>query len=313
LNPVPRTNHRKENSMTYSDPIKLHFTDDYALAESVALATRAAFISPMRKAPEAESGKFLDLVFPVDGSWNTIGVSVEQVNKEVIAHLAANPGDEPIASIRNQLEHILGLDIDGTGFARLGQKDEVIAALQQERRGVRPVLFPSPYEAAARAIIGHRLQVRQAAIVHGRIAAKYGVGVEISGSILHGFPAPSRLAEIAPIEGLAAKKVEQLRALGLAAAEGWLDTRRLQSMSHDDAMAHLQKLGGIGPFSAELILMRGVGDPDAFPLTEMRLHRAMAASYNLGNDVDISVLQEIAENWRPYRSWIGLLFRNRPT
>ena len=72
----------------------------------------------------------------------------------------------------------------------------------------------------------------------------------------------------------------------------------------------LQQLAGIGFFSAELILLRGVGDADAFPKSEKRLHRAMAAAYHLGDDPDLDTLERIADGWRPHRSWVGLLLRN---
>ena len=295
--------------MSTSDRIQLRFTGDYALADSVALGTRAAFVSGMRTA-SAGRPPILDLVFPVEGPWDTIGVTVHQTDVGVFADVVANPGKVSTSDIRDRLEHILALDVDGEGFRTLAQSDPVVAGLQTERRGVRPVLFPSPYEAAARAIIGHRLHVRQAAALHARIAADHGVPCEIAGATMHGFPAPGKLADLTPVQGLSETKTTQLRALGTAAAEGWLDTARLQAMPQDAAMKHLQELAGIGPFSAELILIRGVGDPDAFPATEMRLQRAMAQAYGLGSDPDLATLRRIADGWRPYRSWVGLLLRN---
>ena len=103
--------------------------------------------------------------------------------------------------------------------------------------------------------------------------------------------------------------MEQLRALGTAAS-GLLDTARLRAMDHDAALTHLRQLAGIGPFSAELILLRGMGDPDAFPKEEKRLHRAMAAAYHLGDEPTLDALERLADGWRPYRSWVGLLLRN---
>ncbi len=81
-------------------------------------------------------------------------------------------------------------------------------------------------------------------------------------------------------------------------------------MDFDQALAHLQQLPGIGPFSAELIMIRGVGDADVFPRTEKSLHRNMAAAYKLGGEPNIDALEQIANKWRPYRSWAGLLLRN---
>lgn len=74
----------------------------------------------------------------------------------------------------------------------------------------------------------------------------------------------------------------------------------------EEAAEDLQRLPGIGPFSAELILIRGVGDPDALPRHERRLARAVNAAYELPDNADIA---PTAEGWRPYRAWVSLLLR----
>ena len=296
--------------MSHAKTITLHVKGEYALGDSMTLATRAAFVGGMRAAENGEGSALLDLVFPIESSWGTVGVTLEQHGTRISVAIAANPERVPEQAICLTLMRMLALDLDGEAFLELGKRDKVVGALQRERPGVRMALFPSPYEAAARAIIGHRLNVGQAAKLHARIAADYGVGVEIGGQTIYGFPAPRALAALSAVQGLASNKVEQLRALGVAAGEGWLDTARLKAMTKEAAMAHLQQLAGIGPFSADLILLRGVGDPDAFPASEMRLQRAMAKAYDLGDAPDLATLEQVAERWRPYRSWVGLLLRN---
>ncbi|MEJ7665054.1 MAG: hypothetical protein WKG07_38810 [Hymenobacter sp.] len=284
----------------------LRFTGDYSLAASVTLAASASFVDELYGGPD---GEVLDLALLLEGSWRTVGVRLDQPAKQVRVQVLANPGGAPADDICAHLERFLCLDVEGAGFAAVAARDKVVDELRQRHLGLRPVLFPTPYEAAARAIIGHQLPLRQAAAITGRIAAAHGVrgrpggprAVRLSGS------RPARGTTLVP--GLAARKVEQLRALGQAAPDG-LDTARLRAMDRDAALAHLQKLAGIGPFSAELILLRGVGDPDAFPRTEKRLHRAMAAAYSLGEEPALATLERVADQWRPYRSWAGLLLRN---
>ncbi len=270
------------------------------------LAASASFVDKLSGGPD---GEVLDLALLLEGSWRTVGVRLDQPATDVRAQVLANPGGAPADDIRAQLERMLCLDVDGAGFAAVAARDKVVDELRQQHLGLRPVLFPTPYEAAARAIIGHQLPVRQAAAITGRIAAEHGVRVAVGDRVLPGFPAPDRLAELPLVPGLAARKVEQLRALGQAAPD-WLDPARLRAMDRAAALAHLQKLAGIGPFSAELVLLRGVGDPDAFPRTEKRLHRAMAAAYSLGEEPALANLERVADQWRPYRSWAGLLLRN---
>jgi DNA-3-methyladenine glycosylase II len=70
----------------------------------------------------------------------------------------------------------------------------------------------------------------------------------------------------------------------------------------------LKRLDGIGPFSAELILIRGSGAPDVFATAERRLHDSMTELYRLP-DASPDRLARIAQGWSPYRSWVSLLIR----
>lgn len=288
-------------------PLHLRHSGDYSLVASVRLAAGAAFVADLRPEP-GNAADVLDLALLLEGFWLTVGVRLDQPQPEgrVRARVLANPGPAPTDELRAQLERILSLDTDGAGFAAVAARDPVVARLRAEHPGIRPVLFPTPYEAAARAIIGHQLPVRQAAAITVRIAEAHGVPVDLAGCALRGFPAPDQPA----VRGLAARKVEQLRGLGHAAAGDWLSSARLRALPRAEALAELQQLPGIGPFSAELVMMRGVGEPDAFPLLEKRLHRAMAAAYHLGEEPDLPTLERVAEQWRPYRNWAGLLLRD---
>ena len=85
---------------------------------------------------------------------------------------------------------------------------------------------------------------------------------------------------------------------------------RLRELEPEAALAELRALAGIGPFSAELILLRGAAHPDVFPRQEGRLHRVMAAAYRLA-DPSLEQLAAIAEQWRLYRTWAAFLLRAR--
>ncbi|MFI9230771.1 DNA-3-methyladenine glycosylase family protein [Streptomyces rimosus] len=215
--------------------------------------------------------------------------------------------------IRDQLARILSLDVDGSGFPGLAVGDPVVSRLMAEYPGLRPVCFHSPYEAAVWAVIGQRMRRTQAAAIKARLAERYGQRVRVAGRDLHAFPTPPVLRSLTRIPGLPDEKVARLRALAEAAEAGELDAARLRAMPGDYALATLRALPGIGPFSAELILIRGAGHPDVFPRHERRLHASMADAYGLGaaGSEDVGRLAAIADRWRPYRSWVALLLRVR--
>jgi DNA-3-methyladenine glycosylase II len=206
-------------------------------------------------------------------------------------------------SARAQVARVLALDVDATAFAAVGGRDPVVGALQQRFAGLRPVLFGSPYEAAAWALLSQRTRMAQAVALRRRLTAEHGER--------GAFPAPGALAALPDaVPGLPALKAQRLRALGAAALAGDLDTARLRALSREEALAALQALPGIGPFGAELVLLRGAGDPDAFPANEPRLHAAMRAAYGLRDDAEPDELRAIADGWRPFRSWAAFLLRS---
>ncbi|MEW2086657.1 DNA-3-methyladenine glycosylase 2 family protein [Streptomyces sp. NPDC005283] len=274
----------------------------------------------------------LRLALPADDGHSTVGVEVRQVDGPqgiVEAEAVVDTGlpcerrtgtateTEPVPSfpgmdaVRQQLARILSLDVDGSGFPQLAKGDPVVAELISTYPGLRPVCFHSPYEAAVWAVIGHRIRMVQAAAIKARIAEHHGQHVTVSGRTLHAFPTPLVLRQLDRIPGLPDTKVERLRHLADAALAGDLNASQLRAMPAQDALAHLQALPGIGPFSAELILIRGAGHPDVFPRHEPRLHAAMARAYGLSNPdaSDTNRLADISNRWAPYRSWVALLLR----
>lgn len=133
--------------------------------------------------------------------------------------------------VGSEVERILSLDVDGSGFPAVGERDPAIGRLQWRFEGLRPVLFLSPYEAGAWALISHRLRIVQAAGIKVRLAEELGEAVEGHGDVRHAFPAPERLAGLEDFRGLFGRKVGWLRALAEAAREGRLDAEHLRALT----------------------------------------------------------------------------------
>jgi DNA-3-methyladenine glycosylase II len=272
---------------------------------------------------DAADDGVLRMAFPSDDGSCVVGAAVRQdggqaaADGQVHVDYSGQPGPgadpAPAEAVRAQLARILSLDVDGAGFPALAEKDPVVAGLQGDYPGLRPVLFYSPYEAAAWTVIGNRIQMRQAAVIKARLAREHGTAVAVAGQSVPAFPAPAVLRTLDRVPGLTDVKVQRLRALADAALDGRLDAASLRAQPADQALAALRELAGIGPFSAELILIRGAGHPDVFPRHEARLLSAIAAEYQLdpAEAGDLGRLAAIADGWRPYRSWVGLLLRAR--
>jgi DNA-3-methyladenine glycosylase II len=211
----------------------------------------------------------LEMAFPVEGTWQTVGVRVREhaggAECEVVSPSA--PTRELLTAVGTQVARILSLDVDGSGFLAVGERDPVIAGLQRRYPGLRPVGFWSPYEAAAWAIIGQRIRIRQAAAIKASMARQLGEPVPFGGHVVHAFPAPQRLLALGGFPGLTGRKPEWLRSIAAAALDGRLDASRLRALPPEQALAQLRQLPGIGDFSAGLVLLRGAAAPDEIPAT----------------------------------------------
>jgi DNA-3-methyladenine glycosylase II len=192
----------------------------------------------------------------------------------------------------------------GREFLVVDDRDPVIRNLQQRYRGLRPVCFPSPYEAAAWGVLSHRIRTVQAAQLKRRIALAFGEPFSVGGTPLHAFPAPTQLAALTSFPGLNATKVARLGEVARAAHDGVLLGGRLRASSPEVALERLLALPGVGPFTAELILIRGAGAPDVLPTAESRLRIAVERAYGPGTQ-----LEDVAPSWRPFRSWCAVLLR----
>ena len=210
-----------------------------------------------------------------------------------------------------QVARIVSLDHDGAAFARVGERDPVLGALQRAHPGQRPVLFPSPYEAAAWAVLSARRPAAQGARVRAWLGEQLGETFELAGRTLHAFPAPERLAEVGDdVPGLNATKLERLRGVAAAARRGELDVARIHELGPERAYEDVQRIPGIGPFYAGLIVLRASGFADALlPTPEARGLRHAALYYGIKGEPTAEDMARLAERWRPFRTWATVLIR----
>lgn len=235
--------------------------------------------------------RFLRTAFRVDADWSAATGEISQRGQTATIAVAGS-GDLDAAAA--QVGRFLSLDVDARAWPEVGNRDEVIASAQAQLPGLRPCGFHSPYEAAAWSVLSQRLRVAQAAKLRDQLVADHGEN--------SAFPAPAVLRRVEL--DLPGRKAEYLRAVADAALDGELDGARLHAADPELAISDLQSIKGIGPFGAELIVLRGATAPDAAPREERRLEAVIADRYGPGR-----ALSDVAEAWRPFRTWAAFYLR----
>ena len=162
------------------------------------------------------------------------------------------------------------------------------------------VNHPDGTELVTRAIIGQQVSVAGARTIAARLAQRIGKPLDApSGSITHRFPDASAIAAVFPEDfPMPRRRGEALRTAAAAIADG--DLVIDPGVDRDGLRAQLVALPGVGPWTAEYVLMRAVGDPDAFMPTDLGVRHALAAA---GLDSSPKAALARAERWRPWRAY----------
>jgi AraC family transcriptional regulator of adaptative response / DNA-3-methyladenine glycosylase II len=192
---------------------------------------------------------------------------------------------------------LLHLDADPIGAAQVLSADPLIRPLVHERPGLRVAGSVDAFETAIRAVLGQQVSIAAARTVAGRLVAAYGepLAAPVDG-LTHAFPGPEALAAAGELP-MPASRARTIRSLAAAVADGQVPLS--PGADFADVRAALQAVPGIGPWTVEYVALRGLGDPDAFPVGDLGLRRALAA---LGLPPGQPAEQAVAERWRPLRS-----------
>lgn len=245
------------------------------------------------------------LAFCVDSTWHHAGAAVTQPADDVLRVQLSGNGAE--ARVVAQVARMLSVDVDASDYDALGDRDLLVARLQRARPGLRPPLFHSAYEAACWAVLSARRPGAQMARVRERLARTHGRVLDVAGEEMAAFPTPAQLLAVEEFPGIPAEKLERLHAVAAAAVAGELDTDELRSLDPEEAAALVRRLPGIGPFYAELITVRSLGQTDLLPTAEVGVTEIAGAL--LGRRVDASDLVSLAAEWSPWRTWVCVALR----
>lgn len=205
-----------------------------------------------------------------------------------------------LAMAISRCRRLLDLDADPVAIGDQLGTDPALAPLIGKAPGRRVPRAVDTAELAVRAVIGQQISTAAASTHGARLADRFGEPVDDqSGGLTRLFPDPAVLAEC-DMTALAmpARRRQSVFALARALAEGSVDLDA--GADWDVARAALATVPGVGPWTIEIVAMRGLGDPDAFTPGDLGVRQAAAL---LGLPVSPVALTRSAERWRPWRSY----------
>ena len=200
------------------------------------------------------------------------------------------------------VRRMFDLDADPATIARALSADDRLAPQVRARPGLRVPGAWHPWEIAMRAIVGQQVSVEAATTIVGRIVERAGDAIETPfEGLTRLFPSPGAVAAVDLSNiGMPGARVATVKRFAAGLADGAI--RLEPGRGYEETVRELCAIDGIGPWTAEYIALRALGEPDAFPAGDLGLRKA------LGNGTPASqkTVAEAAEAWRPWRGYAAM-------
>ena len=207
------------------------------------------------------------------------------------------------------IERLLGTSIDLSGYYRFADEDALLGPLVRRFAGFKPTRYPTLFECLTNAIACQQVTLVFGLRVVSRLVERYGAPLETEQGITHAFPAP---ADIAPADpdvlreiGFSRQKARALIELAEGLQSGAIDFRSLESLDDDGAIRQLVALRGVGRWTAEYTLLRGLGRLHIFPGDDVGARNTLRRWTEADEPLTYDAVRATLARWKPYA---GLLY-----
>lgn len=235
-----------------------------------------------------------------------VQVAVIQQNSTLAVTVAgAGLPSRAQADVTAALDRLLGLRIDLRKFYRLASQETKLHQLARRFLGMKPPRFPSVFEALVNAIACQQLSLTVGITLLNRLTECYGLG---SRSEDRAFPRPDDLnkvdAQALRALGYSRSKGQTLIEAARAVTEGDLDLEALATMDDAEVVKRLMELRGVGRWTAEYTLLRGLGRTHQFPGDDVGAQKGLHRWLRLRRPPDYDHVRRVLRKWRPYAGLI---------
>jgi DNA-3-methyladenine glycosylase II len=211
------------------------------------------------------------------------------------------------------LERLLGLRLDLTAFYRFAARQERLGQLARRFRGMKPPRYATVFEAIVNAIACQQVTLTLGIRLLNRLAASYGPAIphpETADAAVHAFPRPADVAGLQPDElrriGFSWQKARASIELAGSIVAGRLDLEKLAEFPDEEAVEHLCALRGVGRWTAEYVLLRGLGRTNVFPGDDVGGRNNLQRWLNLEGPLDYEGVRRALTRWQRFGGLIYL-------
>jgi DNA-3-methyladenine glycosylase II len=253
---------------------------------------------------------------PVAGS--PADITVKQIDPPDVPRLAVTvTTDAPrargvvCAETTALLRRMLGLDVDLSSFYSSAGSDPDLHELTTRFRGLKPPRFPSLFESLANSVACQQLTLTVGIELLNRLAASFGRPAPGAAGA-HAFPEARDIAGLDP-DALHALGFSRQKSLALVAIadhveRGALCVEDVTRLDDNDATTVLRALRGIGRWSAEYVLLRGLGRLNVFPGDDVGARNNLKRRLGISTPLDYDAVGQITDRWAPYSGLVYFHF-----
>ena len=206
------------------------------------------------------------------------------------------------------LERMLGIKLDVSGFYRLAQNDSQLEYLASQFRGLKPPRFPTLFEALVNGIACQQVSLTQGIRLLNKLATTCGKTVEEQDTIAYAFPQPEDIVELEPDTfrklGFSRQKARALLELAHKVTDEHVDLEEMITLNDEDALSRLCTLRGVGRWTAEYVLLRGMGRLHIFPGDDAGARNKLRSWLGVEEKLDYRGVNSIISRWNPYGGFI---------
>ncbi len=217
-------------------------------------------------------------------------------------------GSRGIEEVADLVRKMLGLATDLGPFYLLADDQGFLKPLVERFAGVKPPRFPSLFEGLVNAVACQQLTLDLGIMLLNRLSESFGVRVVDRGELLYAFPVPTDLAGLSEESiknlGFSRQKARTIKELALHVGDGTLDLDSLEGVSNDEAVAYLSNIRGIGRWSAEYVLLRGLGRLDTFPGDDIGAQNNLRRLFHLDDRPNYEEIRRLTSTWHPYEGMV---------